>query len=67
LEAIWLAGQRPADLAAWPIPRRERWGLRANELFESGLRWPMDEIRAFVEVGAEVSAGRVAAKPPGDR
>jgi hypothetical protein len=37
-------------LADWPEPWRKRWGLRANALEESGLRWRDAETRAFVEV-----------------
>jgi hypothetical protein len=40
-------------LPGWPVEWRERWGRRANELAESGIRWPDDEAKAFVEVLAE--------------
>ncbi|QEH34758.1 hypothetical protein OJF2_33000 [Aquisphaera giovannonii] len=36
-------------LAGWPIEHRERWGLRANELEETGLSWRDAETQAFVE------------------
>jgi hypothetical protein len=50
-----------AVLADWPIPWRERWGRRANELAEQGIPFPEDERRAFVEVQAEKAGG---AEPP---
>ena len=31
---------RPADLARWPIPWRERWGKLSNELEELGMKFP---------------------------
>jgi hypothetical protein len=40
-------------LPTWPIPWRERWGRRANELFEAGVPWSEDERQAFAEVSAE--------------
>jgi DNA adenine methylase len=63
-------------LPRWPIPWRERWGRRANELAESGIRWPDDERQAFAEILAERErypmppAGAESAKhptPPSDR
>jgi hypothetical protein len=37
-------------VANWPVEWRERWGLRANSLEESGLSWRDAETQAFVEV-----------------
>ncbi|MGE5755630.1 MAG: hypothetical protein ACM35G_07925 [Planctomycetaceae bacterium] len=50
-----------AIIAGWSIPWRKRWGRRANELAEQGIRFPEDERRAFVEVLASIEAG---AEPP---
>jgi hypothetical protein len=44
-------------LPSWPDAWRERWGRRANELAEQGLRWPLDEAQAFAEVAAELQGG----------
>jgi hypothetical protein len=41
---------RPAELARWPIPWRERWGCRANELDLAGVPWPDHERQAFDEI-----------------
>jgi hypothetical protein len=60
VEVLAALGAPPPDpsvwrsvLPFWPIPWRERWGRRANELAKSGIRWPDDEARAFAEVSAE--------------
>jgi hypothetical protein len=45
---------RPAELAGWPIARRERWGQLANELQDQGVHWPEDERLAFEKVKAEI-------------
>jgi hypothetical protein len=37
-------------VAGWPIPFRERWGRRANELADAGVPHPDDERQAFVEL-----------------
>jgi hypothetical protein len=37
-------------VADWPIPLRERWGRRANELADAGVPHPEDERQAFVEL-----------------
>ncbi len=37
-------------VAGWPVEWREQWGLRANELEDSGLPWRDAETQAFVEV-----------------
>ncbi len=34
-------------VAQWSIPKREAWGILANNLAESGTPWPEDEYRAF--------------------
>jgi hypothetical protein len=41
-------------VARWPDFWRERWGRRANGFEESGLGWRDAEVRAFVEVWAEM-------------
>jgi TubC N-terminal docking domain len=41
-------------VAAWPIPLRERWGRRANELMLAGTTWPDDEIQAFEELSTNL-------------
>ncbi len=37
-------------VADWPLPWRERWGRRANDLEANGLYWRDAESQAFVEV-----------------
>ncbi len=44
-------------LAGWPVPWRERWGRRANELEETGLSWRDAEAQAFVEVWNTIRQG----------
>jgi hypothetical protein len=44
---------RPAELADWPVPMRERWGRRSAELQDQGLSWRDAERRAFAEVKAD--------------
>ena len=39
-----------AVLANWPDEWRERWGLRANELQDTGLAWREAEVQAFIEI-----------------
>jgi hypothetical protein len=47
---------RPAELANWPRPWRERWGLLANRFEEvEGISFPESERRAFAIVKAEHS------------
>ncbi len=41
---------RPAELANWPVDRRERWGHRTNELIDQGLGWREAERQAFLEI-----------------
>jgi hypothetical protein len=53
--------RRPAELADWPIPWRQRFGLRANELSDAGIPRPDDERLAFEEVLRERQSG---AEPP---
>jgi hypothetical protein len=43
---------RPAELATWPIAKRQRWGERANALEDEGLCWKDAERQAFLEVQA---------------
>lgn len=55
-------------LPRWSSEKRERWGLRANELAEAGVEWPEDERQAFEEI---LQVGRVVLGPaspvvPGD-
>jgi hypothetical protein len=38
------------QLPGWPIPWREAWGLRADELQDQGLSWWRAERQAFAEV-----------------
>ncbi|WP_165227145.1 hypothetical protein [Aquisphaera insulae] len=47
-------------IAEWPIDRRERWGLRANELEDTGLSWRDAETQAFVEAWNEMRQGEIA-------
>jgi hypothetical protein len=54
---------RPAALAGWPDDRRERWGLRANELELAGVPWREAERQAFAEVASEVRPSAPASKP----
>jgi hypothetical protein len=58
VEAPW--PPRPAELAAWHVQWRERWGLRANELEAAGFAWREAERQAF----DEVRAARAASKSP---
>ena len=37
-------------VADWPIPLRERWGRRANELADAGIPHPDDECQSFIEL-----------------
>ncbi len=37
-------------LARWPDPWRERWGVRANALEDTGLDWRQAEQQAFEEL-----------------
>lgn len=37
-------------VAAWSLDARERWGVRSNQLEETGLSWRDAETQAFVEV-----------------
>lgn len=39
-----------AEIAGWPVPWREQWGRRANELEDLGLGWREAEERAFDEM-----------------
>jgi len=48
---------RPAELAEWPIPWRERWGRLANQLQDQGVPWPDHERQAFDRVKAEMAEG----------
>jgi hypothetical protein len=57
---------RPAELARWPIPWRERWGLRANELQDAGHPWEAAERQAFAEVEAAMEGGPVPVEVPPD-
>jgi hypothetical protein len=43
---------RPAELANWPVDRRQRWGELANRLEADGVPFPESERRAFREVKA---------------
>jgi hypothetical protein len=45
-------------VARWPIPLRERWGRRANELADAGVLHPDDERQAFVEIRVVEISGR---------
>jgi len=46
---------RDPRLAGWPIPRRQRWGERANALEDTGVHWAEAERLAFEEVLNEAS------------
>lgn len=55
-------------LATWPVPWRQMWADRANELADAGAVFPEDERLAFAEVaaikgGAVVDCGEGEAKP----
>ncbi len=43
---------RPAELADWPVERREEWGRLANQLEDEGTPFPESERRAFDQVKA---------------
>jgi hypothetical protein len=48
-------------VAAWPLPVREAFGRRANELLAPGMaNFPEDERAAFAEVAARLAAGEFA-------
>jgi hypothetical protein len=49
---------RPAELARWPVERREQWGRLANQLEDEGVQFPESERRAFHQVKAEMGAIR---------
>ena len=44
-------------IAGWTDDWRERWGLLANSLEESGLSWRDAESQAFVEVWKQIRLG----------
>jgi hypothetical protein len=44
---------RPAELATWPIERRQRWGELANRLDDQGIPWPEHERQAYEQINAE--------------
>jgi hypothetical protein len=50
----WLS--RPDEMADWPIPWREKWRRRADQLREEGCPWPVDEWQAFHETKAATTA-----------
>lgn len=50
-----------ARLAEWPLEWRERWGLRANQLEDTGLDWIEAEKLAWNEVIVEKAAATRAA------
>jgi hypothetical protein len=47
---------RPAEIGAWPIPWRQRWGELSNQLEDQGIPFPESERRAFARVKAEMDA-----------
>jgi hypothetical protein len=47
---------RPAELAAWPLPWRQRWGELANALQDAGTPFPESEQQAFRQIKAEMDA-----------
>jgi hypothetical protein len=53
-------------VAGWPIPLRERWGRRANELADQGGPHPLDEQQAYIEILAEPTGAELPAplSPP---
>ena len=55
---------RPDELAWWPIPRRQRWGERANALIDAGLDWQAAERQAFDEEKAGLLDGAPATTDP---
>jgi hypothetical protein len=48
-----------AELPRWPIPWREAWGRRANELQDRGLRWWEAEQQAQAEVARLKDSGEL--------
>jgi hypothetical protein len=56
LPAPFDRGYSTAELGAWPIERRERWGWLANGLEDEGVPFPESERRAFNMVKAEMGA-----------
>jgi hypothetical protein len=60
---------RPAELARWPIPWRERWGRLAVELEEVlGLPWQEAEAEAYAQVRGElVASGEPLLEPEPER
>jgi len=53
-------------VANWPIEWREQWGLRANDLEETGLSWRDAEAKAFVEIWHKIRATNAVGAPPAD-
>lgn len=47
-----------ATVAQWPIPRRQGWGDRANDLQDAGLDWKEAELRAFEEISERLQPTR---------
>ena len=58
--------ERPAELAEWPIERRQRWGELANQLEDQGIPWPEHERRAFREVTETIGASPIAGRAGGE-
>jgi hypothetical protein len=55
---------RPAELARWSVPWRQRWADRAAGLEDVGVGWPGSERLAFDEVQAERIALGLVEPPP---
>jgi len=53
VQAVW--PPRPHELASWPIPWRERWGVLSNALEDEGVPFPQSEVEAFRRVEAEIN------------
>ncbi len=47
------------DVSTWPIPERERWAGRCDELADRGVEWRRAEALAFVQI-----LGWPHARPP---
>jgi hypothetical protein len=45
-----------AEIGAWPIPRRQRWGELCNQLEDEGVPFPESERRAYLIVKREMNA-----------
>jgi hypothetical protein len=44
-----------AEIGAWPIPWRQRWGELCNQLEDEGIKFPESERRAYYIIKHERS------------